>query len=228
MVSAELRFEAEVQGGERFQFGKNWARFLSNLTVIQIKLAENSLRDFLQVERLDGKSFLDIGSGSGLFSFAARRLGARVHSFDYDPQSVACTTELRRRYFPDDPNWIVQRGSVLDKEFLSSLGTFDVVYSWGVLHHTGSMWQALENVKALRPTGGQLFIAIYNDQGAITDRWCRIKKRYNALPGPIAFPFAFEIIARFKCGISPTIIAVAPQKTGCGLGQTIITLPHVA
>ena len=195
MVSTQSRFEAEVRGGERFQFGKNWTRFLSNLTVVQIKLAESSLRDFLQVERLDGKSFLDIGSGSGLFSLAARRLGARVYSFDYDPQSVACTMELRRRYFPNDSNWAVQPGSVLDKEFLSSLGIFDVVYSWGVLHHTGSMWQALENVKPLVPIGGQLFIAIYNDQGTITDRWARIKRRYNALPGPIAFLFALGIIA---------------------------------
>src|SRR5687768_17002539 len=125
----------------------------------------------LNVERLDGKSFLDIGSGSGLFSLAARRLGARVHSFDYDPQSVACTTELRRRYVPASADWIVERGSALDRDYLSTLGTFDVVYSWGVLHHTGSMWQALDNVKPLVAERGHLYIAIYNDLGEITDRW---------------------------------------------------------
>jgi 2-polyprenyl-3-methyl-5-hydroxy-6-metoxy-1,4-benzoquinol methylase len=103
----------------------------------------------LKVERLDGKSFLDIGSGSGLFSLAARRLGARVHSFDYDQQSVACTAELRRRYFPSAGDWVVERGSALDRDYLARLGTFDVVYSWGVLHHTGDMWRALENVKPL-------------------------------------------------------------------------------
>lgn len=198
MVATSSHFDFEVQQGERFQFGKNWSAFLSNLSVVQIKLAETSLREFLQVERLDGKSFLDVGSGSGLFSLAARRLGARVYSFDYDPQSVACTMELRRRYFPNDPNWTVQRGSVLDEEFLGKLGGFDVVYSWGVLHHTGSMWKAFENVKSLVPVGGQLFIAIYNDQGAITDRWASIKKRYNSLPGPLAHLFALTIIARHE------------------------------
>src|SRR5215204_4428100 len=114
MSSAETKYRAEVSQGQRFEFGKNWARFLSNLTVRQIKLAESSLQNFLGVERLDGKTFLDVGSGSGLFSLAARRLGARVHSFDYDPQSVACTRELRRRYFLADENWKVDQGSAMD------------------------------------------------------------------------------------------------------------------
>jgi hypothetical protein len=109
---------------------------------------------------------------------------------------VACTSELRKRYFPDDPDWIVEQGSVLDKDFLSSLGTFDIVYSWGVLHHTGAMYEALENVKPLVPVGGRLFIAIYNDQGAPTDEWERIKRRYNSLPRPLALAFALKIIAR--------------------------------
>jgi len=186
----------EVAEGKRFEFGKNWARFLSWLTPERLELAESSLRNFLQSGRLDGKKFLDIGSGSGLFSLAARSLGARVRSFDYDPHSVACTRVLRREYFGDDEGWVVEQGSVLDQNFLRSLGTYDVVYSWGVLHHTGAMWQALENVKPLVAIGGQLFISVYNDQGEATDHWARIKQRYNALPRPLAFLFALAIIAK--------------------------------
>ena len=105
----------------------------------RIKEAELSLKVFLKVEDLTDKIFLDVGSGSGLFSLAARRLGASVHSFDYDSNSVACTEELRRRYFPDDTTWIVERGDALDSEWLNSLERYDIVYSWGVLHHTGRM-----------------------------------------------------------------------------------------
>jgi 2-polyprenyl-6-hydroxyphenyl methylase/3-demethylubiquinone-9 3-methyltransferase len=141
----------------------------------------------LEKRTLDRMSFLDIGCGSGLFSLAARRLGARVHSFDYDPQSVACAQELRRRYFPDDSAWTISTGSVLQREFVDSLGKFDVVYSWGVLHHTGSMWQALELAQLPVAEGGKLFLAIYNDQGRASRSWLKIKRAYNRLPGGLRF-----------------------------------------
>ncbi len=174
----------EVARGERFKFGENWSRFLKVLNDERIFEAEKSLKQMLGVEDLEGKSFLDIGSGSGLFSLAARRLGAHVHSFDYDPQSVASTRELKRRYFPEDSEWTVEEGSVLDRDYLESLGKFDIVYSWGVLMMTGDMWRALENVPLPVADGGRLFIAIYNDQGAISKLWLRIKRLYlSGTPG---------------------------------------------
>lgn len=167
---------------KRFEFGKNWSHFLGVLDDERILEAEKSLKNMLGVENLKGKRFLDAGSGSGLFSLAARCLGAQVFSFDYDAASVACTTELKQRYFRDDSEWTVGKGSVLDRDYLKSLGAFDVVYSWGVLHHTGEMWQALENVVSMVKPGGTLFIAIYNDQGWISDYWKTVKKTYNFHP----------------------------------------------
>ena len=171
--------QQEIERGERFAFGANWARFLNTLDETRIDQAARTLCDMLRVDDFQGKRFLDVGSGSGLFSLAARRLGAQVHSFDFDDESVACTQELKRRYFPDDDAWTIEQGSVLDHTFIAGLGHWDVVYSWGVLHHTGAMWQALDNASSLVADDGALYIAIYNDQGYKSRHWTNVKKAYN-------------------------------------------------
>jgi 2-polyprenyl-6-hydroxyphenyl methylase/3-demethylubiquinone-9 3-methyltransferase len=179
--------QPEVAHGDaatRFEFGKNWRRYLTRLDEDRVREAERSIRELLEVSDLQGRSFLDVGSGSGLFSLAAHRLGARVHSFDYDADSVSCTAELRRHHGGKDPEWVVQRGSILDVSYVQSLGTFDVVYAWGVLHHTGAMWAALANTGALVAPGGTLAIAIYNDQGNWSHRWRALKRLYcSGAPG---------------------------------------------
>lgn len=172
--------------GPRFPFGRNWHRFLEVVDERRVEAAEESLKQNLGLDDLSGLRFLDIGCGSGLFGLAARRLGASVHAFDYDPQSVACAKELRRRFRPGDSDWKIEPGSALDSEYLQGLGAFDIVYSWGVLHHTGDMRRALEN--ALIPVGprGVLFIAIYNDQKWISRYWTLVKRLYNTGPVPRA------------------------------------------
>ncbi|HAX98039.1 MAG TPA: class I SAM-dependent methyltransferase [Candidatus Atribacteria bacterium] len=179
------KHKKEIEQGNRFKFGENWARFLARLDGNQIVQAKNSLKQMLEVNDLNGRCFLDIGSGSGLFSLAARQLGARVHSFDYDPLSVACTMELRQCHFPRDGDWTIEQGDVLNFNYLGSLGQFDIVYSWGVLHHTGSMWEALGNVVPLVAEAGKLAISIYNDQGRASQYWAALKKFYNQSPKPL-------------------------------------------
>ena len=167
----------------RFSFGGNWQSFMKNsLTPERIDNAVDSLRSFLGVDNFEGQSFLDVGCGSGLFSLAARKLGANVHSFDLDPLSVTCTEELRTRYFPESDKWTIDQGDVLNVDYLNSLRQFDLVYSWGVLHHTGEMWQALDNIVPLVAEGGKLYISIYNNQGDASRHWASLKKIYNHSP----------------------------------------------
>ena len=169
----------EVTQKRRFKFGENWKLFLESINDERIKEAETSLCDMLAIKSLEGKTFLDAGCGSGLFSLAAKRLGAKVHSFDYDPESANCARELKQRYFPNDDSWYIEEASVLDSEYIKSIGKFDIVYSWGVLHHTGKMWDAIDNITILVNVNGLLFISIYNRQQFMTHFWKLVKRTYN-------------------------------------------------
>jgi len=182
--SMDEQWSQEIQERRRFAFGANWQRYAKKVDEPRILEAEASLREMLQTDDLRGLSFLDAGCGSGLFSLAARNLGARVQSFDFDRDSVATTTSLRERFRPGDDGWSVGQGSVLDQAWLATLPRFDVVYCWGVLHHTGEMWRALDNVVDRVGWGGRLFISIYNRQAVWTHVHTAMKRAY-VRSGPV-------------------------------------------
>jgi len=223
--SQDWMTQAEEDG--RFRFGWNWRRFVEKVGVEHIRKAEDALAWWFPGGGLAGRSFLDAGSGSGLSSLAAVRLGAaRVHSFDFDPESVASTSALRARFSPDASGWTIEQGSLLDEAYLRSLGQWDVVYSWGVVHHTGAMWGALDRLSGLVSENGKVLVAVYNDQGLPSRLWWRVKRLYNSgylgrvvvlalgLPG-LAVGGVFHDLAR---GRSPVVRYRAQER-----GMTALT-----
>jgi len=171
-----------------FSFGENWKKYVSDLKESTIEYAESSFSTFTRLSSLEGATFLDLGCGSGLSSLVAYRLGAeKVVSVDIDPHSIDCVTALRARFTSDTDRWAILRGSALDRNLLASLGRFSYVYSWGVLHHTGSMWQAVSNVINCVEPGGKLHLALYNEHRN-SAKWLKIKKICNELPQTV-FPF---------------------------------------
>ena len=176
--------ETPLADNVRFGFGRNWQAYLQSIDETKLKAAEDELRQQLGGD-LYGRTFLDIGSGSGIHSLAAHRLGARtIVSFDYDADSVACTQQMHKRAGAPE-NWRVLQGSVLDAEFLMQLGTFDVVYSWGVLHHTGAMWRAVElAMTCCGGPGSLLLIGLYHRKPWLTPAVKVVKRAYSA-GGPL-------------------------------------------
>lgn len=160
-----------------FAFGKNWRDYADTITEEEIAQAVIGLQRLSGRQRLDGLSFLDIGCGSGLHALAAVRMGAaRVVGVDIDQESVAASRHTLARFAPEAGTRF-DVVSVFDMT-PSTHGGFDLVYSWGVLHHTGDMYRALELAGALVRPGGVLMVALYK-KTPFCGMWRLIKRWYS-------------------------------------------------
>lgn len=175
MVSESAAFN------DRFGFGRNWASYARLIGEQEIRQAMHGLTKLVGEQNLTGRTFLDIGSGSGLHALAATRLGVtRLLAVDVDPDSVATTRETLTRFAREVP-WTAEHRSILDMSPTLS-GVFDVVYSWGVLHHTGDMMTAIDRAAALVAPSGLFAFALYR-RTRLDWFWIREKRWYiNASP----------------------------------------------
>ncbi|MBK8174919.1 MAG: class I SAM-dependent methyltransferase [Rhodospirillales bacterium] len=163
--------------GTHFEFGKNWTAYSLTVTEDDIARSMREMRRMLGRESLHGLRFLDIGCGSGIHALAALRLGAAmVTAIDIDPHSVGAARALIGQHWAQ-ANYLIREGNV----FLltpDDLGHFDLVYSWGVLHHTGDMWTAIRRAAGFVEPGGTLAIALYR-KTPMCAFWRWEKRRYT-------------------------------------------------
>ena len=164
----------------RFDFGKNWLSYLNSINEDSVSRAKDNIKLWIGDEDISDKRIIDIGCGSGIHSYSFIKLGAKeVVSFDFDINSVKATSLLFEK--AGNPiNWHIFQGSILDEEFINSLGKFDIIYSWGVLHHTGDMWNALINsIRYFSKSNSCFWLALY--QGVETyENDLKIKFKYNS------------------------------------------------
>jgi 2-polyprenyl-3-methyl-5-hydroxy-6-metoxy-1,4-benzoquinol methylase len=159
-----------------FAFGRNWASYANIVGEEQIAKAVESLARLIKPEEITGKSFLDIGCGSGLSMLAALRLGAKlVTGIDIDPDSAATAKKLLGQQAQGI--WAVEQKSVFDLDPAKE-GQFDIVHSWGVLHHTGNLDRAIENAARLVAPGGLFVLALYS-KTPMCGFWTKEKKLYT-------------------------------------------------
>jgi SAM-dependent methyltransferase len=168
----------------KFTFGKNWLSFSENaLNAEKINIARSAFSELTDGIDLKGKNFIDIGFGQGLGLYNSQALGANVLGIDLDPDCKNAL-ESTQKYFPGSSIPKVEIASILNENIqdVLSIKKFDIVHSWGVLHHTGNMALAIKNAIKLVDSKGYFIIAIYNRHWT-SPIWTVIKILYRALPG---------------------------------------------
>ena len=184
---------------KHFKFGENWKNFSNLIDNNRLKEAVTSLKKLTNKKSLNNLSFLDIGCGSGLSSLAAIQLNCKkIYAIDQDEQSIKTTKKvLQKSRF--------KKVKVEKKDLftLNEKEKFDIVYSWGVLHHTGNMLEAIKKSTKMVSKNGILILALYK-KTKLCNLWKIEKYIYKSSPKVIQnfiknlFIFLFKLAMILK------------------------------
>ena len=145
----------------RFKFGQNWREYNSSIGADRIEAAQIGILKLLNPIEISDKKIVDIGSGSGLHALSFLKLGAKeVTCIDIDTDSIAATKETLNKFANKFENWTAFEADILNPDALNPK-SFEIVYSWGVLHHTGNMKLAVKNASQLCKVDGLFVFALY-------------------------------------------------------------------
>jgi ubiquinone/menaquinone biosynthesis C-methylase UbiE len=186
---------------KQFDFGQNWQDFsASRLDDLHIEQARQHFRELMADVDLTGKTFLDVGFGQGLSLLIAHQEGAMVTGLDINPK-CAQVVERNKQALGVEEDIETLVGSVLNPEDLAKLQgrQFDIVHSWGVLHHTGDMASAINNACRFVKPDGHLVLAIYNRHWSSLP-WLWVKWFYCQVP---------RVVQKIMIGLLYPVICLA-------------------
>lgn len=126
--------------------------------VPEYEASEKHWRLFYTPEEIKGKTVLDAGCGTGVFSIIFARNGAaKVTGIDISPGSLGTARSLKEKFGLTNVEFREQDMLHLP----CAAASFDIVWAWGTVHHTTDPLGAIaEFIRVLKP-GGSLFLAIY-------------------------------------------------------------------
>jgi SAM-dependent methyltransferase len=163
----------------------------------------------LTPEQVAGRLVLDVGCGMGRFADVVERWGGRVVGVDLSLAVDAAHANLAGR-----ANVRIVQADLFHLPFRP--GTFDLVYSLGVLHHTQDCEQAFRRLVPFARPGGRLCVWVYGGMGAWT-RTARLYRRVTTrMPHRLLYTLCYAAIPWYHVcrlpGIGPLLFTLAPIR----------------
>tara|TARA_B100001063_G_C16709692_1_gene527317 strand:+ start:122 stop:1153 length:1032 start_codon:yes stop_codon:yes gene_type:complete len=161
-------------------YGKLWKERFLDFSLDQTKFLKKLLNklDF-DIKKIKGKKILDMGCGSGRFTSAFAKLGAKkVYGVDLGSDGISVAKKLTKKF--NIKNATFKNASVLNMPFKNNY--FDFVFCKGVLHHTGNLKRGLDEFIRMIKINGYGYLYLYGRGGIFWYSRKKMRKIMKIIP----------------------------------------------